>query len=426
MPAMTQPHPSDPFAEGAVPFDEAIHRLASDGERFHRSRGVPSERVALEHAIGRTLAADVASLCDHPNVDDASLDGIACRAADTTGASDEAPVRLALIGESAAGRPFDGVVGSGQAVRIQTGAALPEGADAIVPVERLEDDGDGVRVHEPGRTSAVRPKGQDVQVGDIGLEAGRRVDAAAVALAAAMGHERLEVRRPLRVAIVTGGDEVVPPGRPLAPGQVYDANGPLLAALVRAAGAEPTVVQRVGDAEGALDAVLEQVRDADLLLTCGGISMGRYDRARDLIRERGRVIFRKVLLKPGGPATFAYLDDLPWLALPGNPVSAAVTFLALGRAWLDRAGGRTGPLPVQQRLAARAGAPLRAAGPKTTLLRVTGRWEEGRYVVRPAGDQTSSVVRTLALADALAVVPGGARLEPGDRLEAIPLAPHLG
>ena len=423
---MTTPHPSDPFAEGAIPFDEAIQRLATDGARFHQARGPGSDLVALDRAIGRVLAVDVASRCDHPNVDDASLDGIACRASDTTGARDDAPVRLALVGESAAGRPFDGTVGSGQAVRIQTGAAVPDGADAIVPVERLDDEGDVAVVYEPARTGAVRPQGQDVRIGDVGLEAGRRVDASALALAAAMGHERLEVRAPLRVAIVTGGDEVVPPGRPLAPGQVYDANGPLLAALVRAAGAEPTVVHRVGDAEGALDAVLEEVQGADLLLTCGGISMGRYDRARDLIRERGRVIFRKVLLKPGGPATFAYLDDLPWLALPGNPVSAAVTFLSLGRAWLDRAAGRTGPLPVQQRLAARAGAPLRAAGPKTTLLRVTGRWEEGRYVVRPAGDQTSSVVRTLALADALAVVPGGVRLEPGERLEAIPLAPHLG
>ncbi len=425
MPAMMNPA-TDPFAEGPVAFDEAIARLAADGTLFAAGLVDAEEHVPLDVAVGRILARDLASVCDHPNVDDTSLDGIACREADSLNASDEAPVELRLIGESAAGRPFGGVVGRGEAIRIQTGAAVPEGADAIVPVERLEDRGDVVRIFEPARPGAIRHRGQDVRIGDVGLEVGRRIDAAAVALAAAMGHERLTVRRRLRVAIVTGGDEVVPPGQPLAPGQVYDANGPTLAALVRAAGAQPTVAQRVGDAEGALDAVLEEVQGADLLLTCGGISMGRYDRARDLIRERGRVVFRKVLLKPGGPATFAYLDDLPWLALPGNPVSAAVTFLTLGRAWLDRAGGRTGPLPVQQRLAARAGAPLRAAGPKTTLLRVTGRWEEGRYVVRPAGDQTSSVVRTLALADALAVVPGGARLEPGDRLEAIPLPPHLG
>lgn len=423
---MTPPPPSDPFGEGAIAFDEAIARLAADGERFFAAREPGAEVVPLDQATGRVLARDVASLCDHPNVDDASLDGIACRASDTHGASDDAPVRLTLVGESAAGRPFAGAVGAGEAIRIQTGAALPEGADAIVPVERLDDEGDAVKVREPARTGAVRPRGQDVRIGDVGLEAGRRIDAAAVALAAAMGHDRLSTLRRLRVAIVTGGDEVVPPGQPLTPGQVYDANGPTLAALVRAAGAVPIVVQRVGDEKGALDVVLDRARDADLLLTCGGISMGRYDRARDLIRERGRVIFRKVLLKPGGPATFAYLDDRPWLALPGNPVSAAVTFLTLGRAWLDRAAGRTDALPVQRRVAARAGAPLRAAGAKTTLLRVTGAWEEGRYVVRPAGDQTSSVVRTLALADALAVVPGGARLEPGDRLEAIPLSPHLG
>lgn len=425
MPTMTTAH-ADPFAEGPIAFDEALARLEADGRRFASERGIDLEQVSLEDAIGRILARDVTSLCDHPNVDDASLDGVACRSVDSARASGDTPVTLELIGESAAGRPFPRRVGPGQAVRIQTGAAIPDGADGIVPVERLEDRGSTVALFEPARTSAVRARGQDVRTGDIGLEAGRRIDAAGLALAAAMGHEFLAVQPRLRVAIVTGGDEVVPPGHPLRPGEVYDANGPTLAALVRAAGAEVSQVARIGDDEGALSATLEQAADVDLVLTCGGISMGRYDRARDLIRERGRVIFRKVLLKPGGPATFAHLDGRRLLALPGNPVSAAVTFVTLARAWLDRASGGTDPIPIERRMAARADEPLSAAGAKTTLLRVVGRWHEGRYRVRPAGDQTSSVVRTLALADALAIVPGGTQIAPDGRLDVMPLTPHLG
>ena len=423
---MTDATQTDPFGEGPVALDEAVARLGADGHRFHADRAVAPVAVPLDEAIGRILAGPLTSRCDHPNVDDASLDGIACRVADTRGASDGAPVVLALVGESAAGRPYEGRIGPGEAVRIQTGATMPTDADGIVPVERLDDRGASVSVFQPADPGAVRPRGQDVRVGDVGIEAGRRIDASGLALAAAMGHGSVPVQPRIRVAIVTGGDEVVPPGGDLRPGEVYDANGPTLAALVRAAGAHAVSATRVGDDEGALDRILERASDIDLLLTCGGISMGRYDRARDLIRERGDVVFRKVLLKPGGPATFAIVDGLRWLALPGNPVSAAVTFVVLARAWLDRAAGATAPLPIERRIPARAEAPFASAGTKTTLLRVRGRWQDDRYLVRPAGDQTSSVVRTLALADALAIVPGGERIGAGERLEVVPLAPHLG
>ncbi|MDZ7707879.1 MAG: gephyrin-like molybdotransferase Glp [Trueperaceae bacterium] len=409
-----------------VQLERAITLLEEDGRRAFAARDAELETVPLGRATGRILARDLAATCDHPNVDDASLDGIACRADDASGASDTAPVALRIVGESAAGRPFSGRVGPGEAIRIQTGAAVPDGANAIVPVERLRDDGEQVVVFAPASEGAVRPRGQDVRAGQIGLRAGRRMDAATIALAAAMGHAELPVRAPLRVALLTGGDEVVPPGSPLGPGDVFDANGPALTALILAAGAEPLPLPPVRDDLGALEAALDTAPHVDLLLTCGGISMGRYDRARDLLRAHGRLSFRKVLLKPGGPATFAHLRDRPWLALPGNPVSASVTFLVLARAWLDRAAGRDGPLPYERRVPAFAGAPLRSAGDKTTLLRVVLEREDHRLVARPAGDQNSGVVRTLAAADALAIVPPSTELSVGDAVDVVPLAPHLG
>jgi len=416
---VTEPPPPAP-----VSLDEAIRLLEEDGRAYAASRGAPVT-VPLAEALGRVLASDLASLADHPNVDDTALDGIACRRADTEGASDEAPVTLRLIGESAAGRPFDGEVGAGQAIRIQTGAAVPRGADAIVPVERIRDENERVQVYETASMDAIRPRGQDVRAGDVGLRAGRRLDAGALALAAAMGHQAVSVHRKTRVGVLTGGDEVVAPGGTLGPGDVYDANGPALQALVRLAGAEPVVLPHASDAVGALEDAVDGTDALDLLLTCGGISMGRYDRVRDLLETRGRIVFRKVWLKPGGPATFAYLGDRPWLALPGNPVSASVTFLALARAWLDRASGATGPLPLSQRLPAYAATTLRAAGPKTTLLRVLLDRDGQRLSARPAGNQNSGVVRTLADADALAIVPPHAVLEPGDPVDVVPLAAHL-
>lgn len=418
---VTEPPPTTP-----VSLDEAIRRLEEDGRAYAASRAADAvTSVPLTEALGRVLASDLAARADHPNVDDTALDGIACRRADTEGASDASPVALDLIGESAAGRPYDGEIGPGQAIRIQTGAAVPRGADAIVPVERLRDAGERVEVFVPASPDAIRPRGQDVRTGDVGLRAGRRLDVGALALAAAMGHATIPVHARLRVGVLTGGDEVVAPGGTLGPGDVFDANAPALHALVRLAGAEPVVLPHASDAAGALEAAVDGAGTLDLLLTCGGISMGRYDRVRDLLETRGRIVFRKVWLKPGGPATFAYLGSRPWLALPGNPVSASVTFLALARAWLDRASGATGPLPLAQRLPARAATTLRAAGPKTTLLRVLLDRDGDRLAARPAGNQNSGVVRTLADADALAIVPPDTVLEPGDPVDVVPLAAHL-
>ncbi len=409
----------------SVGFEEAVAFLQRDGAARFAMRGGAVDVVGLAEARARILAHDLTSTCDHPNVDDSSLDGVACRCRDTLGATSDQPVALTLVGDAAAGRPFGGRVEAGQATWIQTGAAVPDGADGIVPVEALQRDGDGVLVETEAVANAIRRRGQDVRVGDVGLTAGRRLDASCVALAAAMGHATVPVTRRLRVAVLTSGDEVVAPGGTLGPGDVFDANGPTLHALLHAAGAEVVALDTVRDDADALERTLASVGTVDLLLTSGGISMGRYDRIRDLLEQRSRIVFRKVLLKPGGPATFAVLGDLPWLALPGNPVSSMVTFLALARPWLDAASGCREPVPLEQRIPVRAGVPLRSAGAKTTLLRVTMERESDHLSVRPTGSQNSGIVRSLADADALAIVPPGTAYAVGDLLDAVPLAPHI-
>jgi len=390
--------------------------------------GLGSERVGLDDALNRVLAEDLASRCDHPGVDNSALDGYACRVEDTATASADAPARLRLVGEAPAGRPFRGRVGAGEAVRIFTGAALPDGADGIVPVEASREPAGNdawVEVARPARASDVRRRAQDLEDGRVYLTRGRRLDAAALGLAAGMGHATVPVVRRPRVAVLTTGDEVVDPGRPLERGQVYDSNGASLMALGRAAGAEMVRLPRVGDDAGALEAALHEAGHVDLLLTSGGVSMGRYDRVRDLLFEKGEVRFWKVAMKPGGPALFGRLGELPVLGLPGNPVSSMVVFLVLGRSFLDAALGRSDPPPYLDRLTARASTPFAGTARKESLPRARLSRDDTGLHAAALPNQSSGVLRSMTEADALAVVPAGTDVAVGNLLEVIPLGKHL-
>ncbi len=385
-----------------------------------------SERVDLIDALGRVLADDLASLCDHPGVDNSALDGYACRVADTAGARGVAPARLRLVGEAPAGRPFEGRVGPGEAVRIFTGAAVPDGADGIVPVEASHEGEDGVvELSQPARAADIRRRAQDLIDGQVYLKRGRRLDAAAIGLAGGMGHATVPVVRRPRVALLTTGDEVVDPGRPLELGQVYDSNGASLMALGQAAGADMLRLTRVGDDADALERALEPLGAVDLLLTSGGVSMGRYDRVRDLLFGRGTVRFWKVAMKPGGPALYGRLGELPVLGLPGNPVSSMVVFLVLARAFLDAALARSDPPPYLDRRPARAGTAFRGAKVKESLQRARLVHADDGLVAVGLTNQSSGVLRSMSEGDALAVVPPGRDIDAGEPLEVIPLAEHL-
>lgn len=366
-----------------------------------------TETVGLSDALGRTLAAPMAALVSHPSATESALDGIACREADTLTATAAAPVRLRVVGESRAGVPFTGTVGEGECTRIYTGAPMPPGTDAICPVEELMDDSDDVLLRRPASPGDVRPEGGDFRAGDDVMAAGLLLTAPRVALAAALGHRELAVRRRHRVALLSTGDEVVEPGEPLSAGQVYDSNRYGLAAMLRECGCDVLMLGHAPDSPDALHAAIESAGGADLLVTSGGVSMGRYDFMRDLLIEHGRVAFWKVRMRPGGPALLGGWQGLPVIGLPGNPVSSLVVFHVIVRPALT---GR----PVQS-LTLRAATSFRALPDKTAFWR--GVIDGG--TVRDYGRQGSGILRSLSDADALVIVPEGRAVAAGDDVQVV-------
>jgi len=385
-----------------------------------QAKPLGAERVPLAEALGRTLAEDLASHVDHPSCDNSALDGYACRAADTPGATEAAPVRLKLVGDVPAGSLWEGEVGPGKAVGIYTGAPMPRGADAIIGVEFTAREGEAVLLKKPASPGDIRPRAQDLHAGEVYLGRGMCLSPAAVGVAASMGYATVPVVRRPRVGVLATGDEVVEPGEPIRDGQVYNSNAYSVAALVRQAGGEPVRLRGVKDDVRALREALEGTEGLDLLLTTGGVSMGRYDFVRDLLFTQGTVHFWKVAMKPGGPVLFGSYGALPVLGLPGNPVSAMVVFTLLAQPFLAKALRATDPLPYEARLPAVAETPFKGSGFKETFARATLRFEPGRgYVAASTGNQSSGVLTSMLHADALAVVPPHTNIGEGEGLEVI-------
>ncbi len=387
-----------------------------------QARGLGLERIPLREAYERTLAQTLTSLADHPNCDNSALDGYACRAADTLGASQGAPARLKVVGEVPAGRPFAGAVGPGEAVSIYTGAPVPDGADAIIAVEKTQEDGDGVLLYAPASPDDVRPRAQDLRAGGVYLRAGTRLTPAAVGVAAAMGYADLEVVRAPRVGILSTGDEIVEPGVPLKNAQVYNSNAYSVAGLVREAGGVPLILPRALDTLEALQEGLQDLGGVDLLVTSGGVSMGKYDFVRDLLFGEGRVHFWKVAMRPGGPALFGEWRGLSVFGLPGNPVSSMVVFLLLTQVWLHKALGSTEPLLYHRRIHATARSPFKGAGFKEAFWRCVLEFGPDGPTARTTGNQSSGVLTSMLFANALAVVPPHGEVREGAGLEVIPLS----
>ena len=375
---------------------------------------VGSERVPLAQAAGRWAAEPVIARRAQPGADLSSMDGYAIRFSDLPG-----PWRV--IGESAAGRPFAGTVGPGEAVRIFTGAAMPEGADSVMVQEEATREGNTLRLDGQGPPRigmSVRRKGLDFDKGAVLVGAGARLTPAAIALAATGGHGELLVNRPLKLTILATGDELVAPGTTSAdPLALPETNSPMLAAMLADLPLDVTLTGIVPDDLGALTAAFAGA-DADIVVATGGASVGDHDLVRPAIEAAGgRIDFWRIAIRPGKPMLAGTLGKGVVLGLPGNPVSAYVTAILFLRPLIAAMAGAVEPFP--RTLAATLAEPLPANDHRQDYLR--GTLADGRVSV--AAIQDSSMLATLARATCLVVRrPHAPAAQAGDRVEILPLA----
>lgn len=374
--------------------------------------------LRIHDSLGLVLAADVVSHEPLPPFANSAMDGYAVRAADIASASVDDPVHLSVDGEVAAGADTLPQVAEGAAVRIMTGAPVPPGADTVVPVETTSIAGDGgVRIHRAwSRTSNVRTVGQDVTAGQQLLNAGHRVRAADIGLLAAVGASRVAVRPAPRVVILSTGDELVSSDRRPGAGQIRDANGPMLGALVRQAGGLPYSAGIVADDMKALMYALDSnLGHADLFICTGGASAGVYDHVAEVIGRLGKVRAQKVAVKPGKPQIYGRIGDTPVFGLPGNPVSAFVSFELFVRPAIRKLQGRADVARPQ--VQAVLAAPLTSSPDRRSYDRVRLTRKDGRWTATPTGHQGSHVLTSVVAADGLAEVPEHVtRLEAGDKV----------
>jgi molybdopterin molybdotransferase len=360
------------------------------------------EQVSLPQALGRVLAVPLHARLTQPPFAVSAMDGYAVRAADVA----RVPVSLKLVGYAPAGGAYDSRLKPGEAVRVFTGAPLPEGADAIVIQEDTEASGEAVLIKESSAVGHyVRPAGLDFKRGDLGLAAGKRLNARDIGLAAAMNHPWLQVRRRPRVAILASGDEIVMPGEPVGPQQVIGSNGLALGAFLRSAGAEPIDLGIAPDNRAALQHMASGAVGADLLVTTGGASVGDHDLVRAALGEQGMAIdFWKIAMRPGKPLMFGRIGATRFLGLPGNPVSSLVCAIVFLRPALKRMLGDQSEAGEDE--VAVAGRDLAENDSRQDYLRARlSRGHDGRLVATPFDKQDSSMQFLLQQADCLVIRP---------------------
>jgi molybdenum cofactor synthesis domain-containing protein len=417
-----------------IPLDEALRRVL-DG-----IQALPPVTVDLADAVGLALAEPVRSALTLPPWPNSAMDGFAVRAVDVAAATAERPVVLRVLGEVPAGRAPDDTVGPGTALRIMTGAMMPAGADTVVPVEDTDAPAGAsevpaaVAVRAPTRSGGnVRLPGSDVAAGTPLLERGRVLDPAAIALLAATGHASVVVHRRPRVAVISTGDELVPPGLPLGPAQIHECNSFTLAAQAAEAGAE---VRRMGIAADTLPDLLALLREAvawgDVVVLSGGVSVGAHDHVKAAFSGIGQLDVWRVAIKPGRPFAFgrAAVDGRPayLFGLPGNPVSVFVTFELFVRPVLRRLAGQAGSIGRPERIV-RVAERIRGSSGRQTIARVVLETDPDRpdgLLARPSGGQDSHMLFSLATANGLLFVPPDADLEAGDTAVAWELRGHEG
>jgi molybdopterin molybdotransferase len=399
----------------ALSIDEARGRIAA------ATRPVGgSEKLALRSAMGRILAEDVRSPIDVPAHTNSAMDGYALSGADLPA---EGTVTLAVIGTAWAGRPFDGTVERGQCVRIMTGAPLPNGVDTVVMQEHVEDDGAGAHIgsgHRLGQN--VRPAGEDVAAGHVVLTAGKRILPPELGLLASLGVAEVRVRRRLRVAFFSTGDELRSIGEVLRDGEIYDSNRYTLYGMLTRLGAEIIDMGVVrDDRQATREAFVQAAEDADAIITSGGVSVGEADYVKETLDAIGRVDFWQIAIKPGRPLAFGRVGNALFFGLPGNPVSVMVTFYQFVAPALRRMMGQADADAVPT-FKVRCATRLKKSRGRTEFQRaVLERDASGQLVVRSTGAQGSGLLHSMSVANCFVVLPADLDVvEPGTFVEVQP------
>ena len=401
--------------------------ISLDEARAHvldRVKPLPSARVPSSDALGCVLSEPVVATEDVPPFDNSAMDGYAVRAADTV----TAPVELPVAGVLAAGGdPSRCRVDAGHAVRIMTGAVIPEGADAIVIVEQTESLADGARVRIDASATAgdhIRVAGDDIHAGDVVFDAGVVLTAAHLGVLASLGVTEVTVTRRPRVGVLSTGDELVEGAVPLQPGQVRDSNRHALLPMLTDAGCDAVDLGLIKDDRVAIAEAIERaVETCDALLTSGGVSMGDFDEVKAVLSERADDMrWMQIAIRPAKPFAFGTMSGTPVFGLPGNPVSSIISFELLARPALRKMLGFAGDELDRPRLTATADEDLRRhPDGKTHFARVVLTTRDGRVHARSAGGQGSHQLAAMATANALAVLPDGDGARAGDDVEVIPV-----
>ncbi|GAB77979.1 molybdopterin molybdochelatase [Austwickia chelonae] len=403
-----------------ISVEQHLERILAQVSRLQASR------MHLLDAQGCVLAEDITALTGLPGFDNSAMDGYALRAADVEGASPQTPVTLDVVGDIPAGDTRQLVLPPGRAYRIMTGAPVPEGADTIVPVEDTDAGAETVAVHaSPPSGRHIRREAEDVAPGEVVVRSGTRLGSRQIAVIAAVGYGEVVAVPPPRVVVISTGDELVDAGQMPGRGQIVDSNSPMLVAAVRELGALPYRVSGVpDDIDTFLHTLQSQLVRADAIITTGGVSMGAFDVVKEALNSLGTVDFHKVAMQPGKPQGFGVIgpDRTPVFTLPGNPVSALVSFEAFVAPALRVMAGR----PAREQEPIRAVVTDGWASPqgKVQYTRVQLTRSPDRHTVRLAGAQGSHILGGLAAANALAVVPADVtRVSPGDTLSCLQIGP---
>ena len=394
--------------------DQARERILS---QLHP---VTTEKRDLAECASRVLARDIAASTDLPPFDNSSMDGFAVRAVDVANATDASPQRLSVVADIPAGSAPAIFLAPGQAARIMTGAQIPDGADAIVPVEETDFVSRDAGSPPPGQVlilkaakpgANIRTSGMDIKTGEIVLQKGRRLQAQDLGLLAMLGVAKVEVHRKPRVALLSSGDELVGVDAPLEPGKIRDSNSYVLAALIESAHAEALRLGVANDTRESVEALFEQAasQKVDMIISSAGVSVGAFDFIKDVVDSNGRMDFWRVNMRPGKPLAFGEYRGIPFIGLPGNPVSAFVGFEVFVRAALGRLGGELNG--GRRAVRVRTEEEIDSDG-RESYLRAIVEEKNGVLSAKLTGHQGSGNLRSLVQANALLIIPAGVKCVP--------------